>query len=60
MRIDRLELRNFREFAEATFEFARPVHAAADAGSFHVLIGENGSVETSLLDAPAVALGAPA
>lgn len=57
MRIDRLELRNFKKFQEQTFEFPRPVNALADAGSFHVLIGENGSGKTSILDALAVALG---
>ena len=57
MRIDRLELRNFRKFAEATFEFPRPVNGPAEAGSFHVLIGDNGTGKTSILDATAVALG---
>ncbi len=57
MRIDRLELRNFKKFAEMTFEFPRSVNAAPDAGSFHVLIGENGSGKTSVLDALAVCLG---
>lgn len=57
MRIDRLELRNFKKFAEQTFEFPRPVDAAPEGGSFHVLIGENGAGKTSILDAAAVALG---
>jgi predicted ATP-binding protein involved in virulence len=57
MRIDRLELRNFKKFAEATFEFPRRVNGPPDAGSFHVLIGENGTGKTSVLDAAAVALG---
>jgi hypothetical protein len=57
MRIDRLELRNFKKFAEMTFEFPRSLNAAPDTGSFHVLIGENGSGKTSVLDALAVALG---
>ena len=57
MRIDRIELRNFKKFAQATFEFPRPVNGLADAGSFHVLIGENGTGKTSILDAVAVALG---
>src|ERR1700679_2035611 len=57
MRIDRIELRNFKKFAQATFEFPRSVNGPADAGSFHVLIGENGSGKTSILDAVAVALG---
>jgi predicted ATP-binding protein involved in virulence len=57
MRIDRLELRNFRKFAQATFEFPRSVTSTASAGSFHVLIGENGSGKTTILDALAVALG---
>jgi len=57
MRIDRLELKNFKKFAEATFEFPRRADAPANSGSFHVLIGENGAGKTSILDALAVALG---
>lgn len=57
MRIDRLELRNFKKFAEAAFEFPRAAPGAAGDGTFHVLIGENGSGKTTLLDAAAVALG---
>jgi predicted ATP-binding protein involved in virulence len=57
MRIDRIELHNFKKFAHDTFEFPRPVNGPADAGSFHVLIGENGTGKTSILDAAAVALG---
>lgn len=57
MRIDRLELQNFKKFAQATFEFPRPANAPPGAGSFHVLIGENGTGKTTILDALAVALG---
>ncbi|MGC8640419.1 MAG: AAA family ATPase [Isosphaeraceae bacterium] len=57
MRIDRIELRNFKKFAQETIEFPRPANGPADAGSFHILIGENGSGKTSILDALAVALG---
>jgi predicted ATP-binding protein involved in virulence len=57
MRIDRLELFNFKKFADAAFDFPRPQSGPADGGSFHVLIGENGSGKTSILDAAAVALG---
>ncbi len=57
MRIDRLELQNFKKFAQATFEFPRPANAPPGAGSFHVLIGENGVGKTTILDALAVALG---
>ena len=55
MRIDRLTVRNFRKFADRTFEF--PCASGSDSGSFHVLIGENGSGKTTVLDALAVALG---
>jgi predicted ATP-binding protein involved in virulence len=48
MRIDRLEVRNFKKFAEQTFE----LHP-----QFTLLVGENGSGKTSVLDALAVALG---
>jgi predicted ATP-binding protein involved in virulence len=48
MRIDRLEIRNFKKFTEKTFE----LHP-----QFTLLVGENGSGKTSLLDALAVALG---
>ena len=57
MRIDRIELRNFKKFAQTTIEFPLPVNGPSDAGSFHVLIGENGTGKTSILDAVAVALG---
>lgn len=48
MRIDRLELRNFKKFAE----FDLGLHH-----QFTLLIGENGAGKTSVLDALAVALG---
>jgi len=57
MRIDRLELQNFKKFTEATFDFPQPANAPQGAGSFHVLIGENGVGKTTILDALAVALG---
>lgn len=48
MRVDRLEVRNFKGFAELTIE----LHP-----HFTLLIGENGSGKTSLLEALAVAAG---
>jgi predicted ATP-binding protein involved in virulence len=48
LRIDRLDVRNFKGFAEQTFEF----HPR-----FNLLIGPNASGKTSVLDALAVALG---
>lgn len=57
MRIDRLELKNFKKFADAAFEFPRSVNDQGASGSFHVLIGENGAGKTTVLDAAAVALG---
>ena len=48
MRIDRLELRNFKIFPTFDLRLHR---------QFNLLIGENGAGKTSLLDALAVALG---
>lgn len=48
MRIDRLELRNFKKFSTFDLHLHR---------QFTLLIGENGAGKTSLLDALAVALG---
>ena len=48
MRIDRLELRNFKKFAALDLD----LHP-----QFTLLIGENGAGKTSVLDALAVALG---
>ncbi len=48
MRIDKLEIENFKLFAQQTFDF----HP-----NFNLVIGENGSGKTSLLKALAVALG---
>ncbi|EYF00681.1 Hypothetical protein CAP_0372 [Chondromyces apiculatus DSM 436] len=50
-------MRNFKGFEERTFEFLPSLDARAGEGSFHVLIGENGSGKTTALDALAVALG---
>ena len=49
MRIDRLELQNFKKFAQQSFD----LHP-----HFTLLVGENGSGKTSILDALAVAMGA--
>lgn len=56
MRIDRLELRNFKKFEKQTFEFPRSFESDEN-GSFHVLVGENGAGKTSILDSLAIALG---
>ena len=40
---------NFKKFAEGAFDFPSPVDAAPGAGSFLVLIGENGSGKSSVL-----------
>lgn len=48
MHIDRLQLRNFKCFTDRSFEF-RP--------GFNLLVGENGSGKTSVLEALAVASG---
>jgi predicted ATP-binding protein involved in virulence len=57
MRIDRLDLKNFKKFEAASFEFPQPLNSPHPNGSFHVFIGENGVGKTSVLDALAVALG---
>lgn len=57
MRIDQLTVRNFKGFEERVFDLPRSLTPEAVNGSFHVLIGENGSGKTSALDALAVALG---
>lgn len=57
MRIDHLTVRNFKGFEERSFDFPMSIDAPPGRGSFHVLIGENGSGKTSALDALAVALG---
>ncbi|MCX7046449.1 MAG: AAA family ATPase [Candidatus Sumerlaeota bacterium] len=48
MRIDKLTVQNFRGFKERTFEF-RP--------GFNLLVGENGSGKTSVLEALSIAIG---
>jgi len=48
MRIDRLHIENFKKFASQDFDFHR---------HFTLLVGDNGSGKTSVLDALAVALG---
>jgi predicted ATP-binding protein involved in virulence len=57
MRIDQLTVRNFKGFEERVFDLTRSPTSEPGNGSFHVLIGENGSGKTSALDALAVALG---
>ncbi len=48
MRIERIELQNFKKFEKQTFDF----HP-----QFTLLVGDNGSGKTSILDALAVAMG---
>lgn len=56
MRIDELTITNFKGFAAKTLDLRRP-RGQRRPGSFHVLVGENGSGKTSALEALAVALG---
>lgn len=49
MRIDRIEVKNFRGFEARAFEFSP---------SFNVLIGDNGTGKTAILDALSIAAGA--
>ncbi len=49
MRIERIELNNFRSFESRAFDLSP---------SFNVLIGENGAGKTAILDALAVGAGA--
>lgn len=56
MRIDHLRIQNFKGFEDQAFDFPRSLDSSTP-GSFHVLIGENGSGKSTALDALAVALG---
>ncbi|GMT97816.1 AAA family ATPase [Corallococcus caeni] len=49
MKIEHIEVKNFRGFASRTFDFSP---------SFNVLIGDNGTGKTAILDALAIAAGA--
>ncbi|HEX8434960.1 AAA family ATPase [Archangium sp.] len=49
MRIERIELKNFRSFESRTFELSP---------SFNVLIGDNGTGKTAILDALSIGAGA--
>ncbi|CAM2070566.1 AAA family ATPase [Sulfidibacter corallicola] len=48
MRIDQLRIKNFKGFAEETYQFSAP---------FNLLIGKNGTGKTSILEALSVAAG---
>ncbi len=48
MRIDKVHLQNFKKYADQTFDFHK---------QFTLLVGENGSGKTTVLDALAVAIG---
>ncbi len=48
MRIDKLEIKNFKKFADFTID----LHP-----QFTLLVGDNGTGKTSILDALAIALG---
>ena len=49
MRINRLTVKNFRRFEETTFEFHR---------QFTILVGDNGTGKTAVLDALRIGVGA--
>jgi predicted ATP-binding protein involved in virulence len=58
MRIDHLRVQNFKGFEDQEFSFPRSIDAPSDGnGSFHLIIGQNGTGKTSALDALAVAVG---
>jgi predicted ATP-binding protein involved in virulence len=57
MRIDQITIRNFKGFELRTFDFPRAPKGSGRKGSFHLLVGENGSGKSTTLDALAVALG---
>lgn len=57
MRIDQITITNFKGFASRTLEFPQSVPPRKREGSFHLLVGENGTGKSTALDALAVALG---
>ena len=56
MRIDWLSVRNFKCFIAREIDLSRAPDALPGTGSFHLLIGENGSGKSAVLDALAVAI----